>query len=270
MSMTLSRSSTILERIVSSTADALAKRKIEQPLSRLSASLPSLPRPRDFRAALAGDSCAIIAEIKRSSPSAGRILKDFDPPEIARDFEKGGAAALSVLTEEHFFEGNLAYIEAAKHVSSLPVLRKDFIIDPYQVYETRVHGGDALLLIAGLLGREGLKELLSLARSLGLASLVEVNSREDLEIALSAGADIIGINNRNLDTFETDLGTSEILAPLVPEGTILVSESGIAGKDDIKRLQKVGIMAFLVGEFLSRSPDRQRALQSLRDQETQQ
>lgn len=267
--MTLPRNATILQRIVSSTAESLAKRKIELPLSRLRASLPFLPRPRDFRAALDGDRCAIIAEIKRSSPSAGRILRDFDPPGMAGDFEKGGAAALSVLTEEHFFEGNLSYIEAVKHGSSLPVLRKDFIIDPYQVYETRVHGGDALLLIAGLLGREGLKELLSLAGSLGLASLVEVNSREDIEIALSAGAQIVGINNRNLDTFETDLGTSEILAPLVPEGTILVSESGIGGNDDIRRLQKVGIKAFLVGEFLSRSPDREKALKSLRNQEAQ-
>lgn len=194
-------------------------------------------------------------------------MKEFDPRGIARDFEKGGAAALSVLTEEQFFEGSLSYIEAVKSVSSLPVLRKDFIIDSYQVYETRVHGADALLLIAGLLGREGLKELLSLARSLGLASLVEVNSREDIEIALLAGAEIIGINNRNLDTFTTDLGTSEILAPFVPEGTIGVSESGIRGNDDIKRLQRAGIRAFLVGEFLSRSLDRTRALCSLRDQE---
>ncbi|MDD5476204.1 MAG: indole-3-glycerol phosphate synthase TrpC, partial [Syntrophales bacterium] len=212
---------------------------------------------------LGRDGQALIAEVKRSSPSAGRILEDFDPPRIASEFEKGGAAAVSVLTEECFFEGHIYFMEEVKKAISLPVLRKDFIIDSYQVHETRAHGGDALLLIVRILEDDRLGEFMELARSLDLATLVEVHTREELETALTAGAEIIGINNRNLRTFETDLTISEVLAPLVPDGKIVVSESGIRSGSDIARLRKAGISAFLVGEHLSRSTDAREAIRGL-------
>ncbi len=214
-----------------------------------------MPPTRDFRRALGGGDCAIIAEVKRRSPSRGVLRADFDPVRIAREYERHGAAAVSVLTDETFFGGSDADLTAVKGAISLPVLRKEFIIDPWQIHETRAIGADALLLIAAILGENQLREYRELAASLGLASLVEVHDREELEKALAAGAEIIGINNRDLKTFATDIGTSLALAPLVPADRIVVSESGIRSRAEIETLMKAGVRAFLIGETLVAAPD---------------
>ncbi|MBW2561845.1 MAG: indole-3-glycerol phosphate synthase TrpC [Deltaproteobacteria bacterium] len=223
------------------------------------------PAPRNFEAAVSGVDCAVIAEVKRSSPSKGRIREDFDPLAIASLYEENGAAAISVLTDEIFFEGKKAYLSEIQKRVSVPILRKDFIIDPYQICETRIIGADAVLLIAAILEGAALEDFIELAESLGLASLVEVHSQEELERALDAGAEIIGINNRNLKTFSTDLATSLELAPLVPEGRVVISESGIEGRGDIERLMEWGIHTFLVGETLMRAPDIGAELRALLD-----
>ena len=259
----------IVDTIVESVKEHLKTRKKEQPLQDLKEALHSQKqdRPRDFRSALEASDCAIIAEIKRSSPSAGRILELFDPSSRAATYEKAGAAALSVLTEENYFEGSLSYLTMARRVTAIPILRKDFIVDPYQIYEARVAGADAVLLIAGILESSRLTEFLALTRSLGMEALVEVHDKDELEKALSVDADIIGINNRDLKTFTVDLGTSERLSALIPAEKCLVAESGIRTRKDIRRLQAAGISAFLVGESLSRSADPARTLASLSDRE---
>ncbi len=259
----------IVDTIVESVKEHLKARKKERSLQDIKDALgrQKQDRPRDFRKALEGSDCAIIAEIKRSSPSAGRILESFDPASRAGTYEKAGAAALSVLTEERYFEGSLSYLAMARAVTAIPVLRKDFIVDPYQVYEARLAGADAVLLIAGILESSRLADFLALTRSLGMAALVEVHDEEELEKALSVDADIIGINNRDLKTFTVDLGTSEKLSALIPPGKCVVSESGIRTGDDVRRLQAAGISAFLVGESLSRSADPARTLAILSGRE---
>jgi len=220
--------------------------------------------PRGFRAALAKASGpAIIAEIKRRSPSKGEIRSDFDPAACARAYAAGGASALSVLTDEHFFGGDLAHLEAARAAVSLPAIRKDFVIDRYQVDEARAHGADAVLLIVAALDRKALRDLLTHARGRGLDVLVEVHDEGELRVALDAGVDLIGVNNRDLRTFATDLATTERLAPLVPASALLVAESGIAGPADVRRLAKAGARAFLVGESLMREQDLEAALRHL-------
>lgn len=199
-----------------------------------------LRSPCDFGTAIGGRPCSIIAEVKRSSPSKGRIRQDFDPFEIADLCEKNGAAAISVLTDEEFFEGTRTYLSGIKKVVDLPLLRKDFIIDPCQVYETRILGGDALLLIAGLLEQGQLTELILLAEELGLSALVEVHTREERDKALAAGARIIGINSRDLRTFSTTLGVTLELAPSIPRDRTVISESGIKTREDIETLQGGG------------------------------
>ncbi|MFB0505568.1 MAG: indole-3-glycerol phosphate synthase TrpC, partial [Thermodesulfobacteriota bacterium] len=199
--------------------------------------------------------CSIIAEVKRHSPSKGRIRQDFDPLQIAILYQENGAAAVSVLTDKEFFEGDRTYLSGIRKVVDLPLLRKDFIIDPYQIYETRILGGDALLLIARLLAKEQLREYIRLAESVGLSPLVEVHTREELDKALASGAQIIGINNRNLETFSTDLRITRDLAPCIPGDRLVVSESGINTREDIETLTKAGIHSFLVGEALMRAAD---------------
>ncbi|MDD5722830.1 MAG: indole-3-glycerol phosphate synthase TrpC [Syntrophales bacterium] len=221
------------------------------------------PSPRDFKAAISGADCAIIAEVKRSSPSKGRIREDFDHLAIASLYEENGAAAISVLTDETFFEGKKAYLSEIKKRAERPLLRKDFIIDQHQIYETRIIGADAVLLIAAILDDLMLVQFIGLAESLGLAPLVEVHSRQEMERALAAGATIIGINNRNLNTFVTDLATSLALAPLVPEGRVVISESGIETRGDIETLKGKGIHTFLIGETLMRAPDAGEKLREL-------
>jgi indole-3-glycerol phosphate synthase len=253
----------ILDEIIAVKKKEVAHRKEIRPIRELERAAEHLPPARDFRKALAGRGCAIIAEIKRRSPSKGRLCGDFDPVKMAKTYEANGAAAISVLTDRTFFEGDDAYLQAVKKAASLPVLRKDFTIDSYQVYETRVLGGDALLLIASLFEGKELKALIGLARSLGLSALVEVHSEEEAAKAVAADACIIGINNRDLRTFKTDLGKSLELARVIPADRIVVSESGIETKADIGRLSRAGIHAFLVGEALMRAADAGEKLREL-------
>jgi indole-3-glycerol phosphate synthase len=220
---------------------------------------------RGFRRALAkGSGARVIAEIKRRSPSKGEIRADFDPVGCARSYAEAGAAAISVLTDERFFGGRLEFLEAVRSEVDLRLLRKDFVIDAYQIDEARMSGADAVLLIVAALSREELGRLRQHAVSLGLDALVEVHDEEELESALAAGADLIGINNRDLRSFETDLGVTERLAPQVPGNALIVAESGIFSHEEIRRLEGVGVHAFLVGESLMREADVGLALRRLR------
>ncbi|MCX6628818.1 MAG: indole-3-glycerol phosphate synthase TrpC [Candidatus Solibacter sp.] len=218
---------------------------------------------RDFRAALAACAPAIIAEIKKASPSKGVLSHNFDPPAIARAYESGGAAALSVLTDETFFQGSLGDLEAARAAVSLPVLRKDFSIDPSQILEAAAHGADAILLIAAILSARQLRDFRETAARFRMSALVEVHNRRELDDAIDAGADLIGVNNRNLSTFQVTLDTSLALAAHMPAGALLVSESGIHQAADIVRLRAAGYHAFLVGEHLMKSGDPTAAMRKL-------
>ena len=218
---------------------------------------------RDFRAALRTKSPAVIAEIKQASPSKGVLVDDFDPQAIARDYERGGAAALSVLTDVKFFQGRLADLVTARGSTALPVLRKDFIIEEAQVAESAAHGADAILLIAAVLPVGRLRELRIYAGEFGLAALVEVHDEGELETAIDSGADVIGVNNRDLRTFKVSLETSVWLAGRIPKGVLKVSESGITCAADVRRLKAAGFDAFLVGEHLVKAPDRAAALRAL-------
>jgi indole-3-glycerol phosphate synthase len=245
----------ILEKILESKRGEVARLKQVKSIDRLKEAARGLPPPLDFRSAIRRASCSIIAEVKRKSPSRGRIREDFDPIEIATLYQENGAAAISVLTDEKFFEGRGEHLSDIRKVVDVPLLRKDFIIDPYQIYETRILGGDALLLIVRLLEEAQLREYIRLAESVGLSSLVEVHTREELDMALASEARIIGINNRDLRTFSTDLGITLDLAALIPEDRVVVSESGINTREDVERLMRAGIHAFLVGEALMRADD---------------
>jgi indole-3-glycerol phosphate synthase len=221
--------------------------------------------PRDFFGALqGGDPPAIIAEIKKASPSAGVIRPELDVGALVSKYEKGGAAALSVITEEDFFDGKPAYLREAKGESHLPVLCKDFIIDPVQIYAAREAGADALLLIVCVLEQNALVSLVETARSLGMACLVEVHNEEELVRVLATDARVIGINNRNLLTFEVDLKTTLALRPLIPAGRLVVSESGINQRTDVETLAAAGVDALLVGTSLMRSTDPEQKLNQLR------
>jgi len=210
---------------------------------------------RDFAARLEQTDLGVIAEVKKASPSKGLIREDFDPVGIARTYEKNGAAAISVLTEERFFQGHREHLEAIRQAVDLPILRKDFLIDSYQIVEARAWGADAVLLIVAILEDALLREMLDAAEACGLDVLVETHDESELERAADAGATIIGINNRDLRTFVTTLATAERLRPLVPAGAIAVAESGIHSRADIVRLRDAGFTSFLVGESLMRAPD---------------
>jgi indole-3-glycerol phosphate synthase len=218
---------------------------------------------RDFRQALAAQSPALIAEIKKASPSKGVLAHSFDPERIARQYEAGGAACLSVLTDEAFFQGSLQYLQAARGVCSLPVLRKDFTLNENHVLEAAAHGADAILLIAAILQQGEIQRLGELAARYRMAALVEVHNERDLAKAVDAGAGIIGVNNRDLNTFEVTLETSLRLAPRIPAGVLRVSESGIRSAQDIQRLREAGYQAFLVGEHLMKSEDPAAAARAL-------
>jgi len=210
--------------------------------------------PRGFRAAIATtDRVALIAEIKRASPSAGPIRADLSPSWMARQYERGGARCLSVLTDAKFFQGSLEDLAEAREATSLPVLRKDFVLDEIQVLEARAWGADCVLLIVAALARAELTRLLARARELGMDALVEVHSRAELDTALEVGAEMVGVNNRDLRTFEVNLRTAVALAPTVPEGVTVVAESGIRSPADVRRLKACGVDAILVGESLVRS-----------------
>jgi indole-3-glycerol phosphate synthase len=240
----------ILERIVQHKIEEIKRKKAALSFRDLREWSSGMKPRCDFKAAVDVRDGAIIAEIKRSSPSRGRIREDFDHLAIARIYEGNGAAAISVITEHRYFEGQASFLLDIREKIGIPLLRKDFVVDPYQIYETILFGGDALLLIARILEFQQLRDFIDLSSEVGLATLVEIHDEDDLEKALSAGARIIGINNRDLATFEVDLGTSLRLAPLVPEGVTVVSESGIRSRNDIERLMEAGIRAFLVGEAL--------------------
>jgi indole-3-glycerol phosphate synthase len=214
-----------------------------------------------FAEALSSDGLAVIAEMKKASPSAGVIRDNFDPVQIAKSYVKAGANAISVLTDEEYFQGSLQFIEQIRPFVPIPILRKDFIVDPYQLLEARTFGADAVLLIVAALDQTRLQSLLNKTYELGLEALVEVHSVEEMKIAVNAGAKIIGINNRNLETFTIDLATTEQLAPFAPPGTVLVGESGLHTKNDIQRMIQAGVDAVLVGTHFMKHPDPGIALQ---------
>ena len=224
-----------------------------------------LPPVRDFRGALAADGggLRIIAELKKASPSRGLIRADFDPVALAEAYARNGAVALSVLTDEKYFQGKLAYLDQIRARVDLPLLRKDFVVDPYQIRESRARGADAILLIVAALSRSELADLHTEAGEAGLASLVEVHSEEELDAAVEIGAKIIGINNRNLRTFEVSLETTRRLAPKLPRGVIAVCESGIRKRADLLDLARHGVSCFLIGEQLMSADDPGRRLAAL-------
>jgi indole-3-glycerol phosphate synthase len=251
--------SDILQRILARKVEEITERSARLPLAELVARIADLPDTRGFAAALeekieAGRP-AVIAEVKKASPSKGVIRADFDPVAIAQSYEHGGAACLSVLTDADFFQGSEAYLQQARAACSLPVLRKDFTIDPYQVYEARVIGADCILLIVAALADEALLDLSLLAAELDLDVLVEVHDEEELERALEIPAPLIGVNNRNLRTFEVSLETSLRLRKQMPADRVLVTESGLVVAEDVAKLRAAGIDAFLVGETFMRAAD---------------
>ena len=250
----------ILARILARKREEVADRSARVPLGELQARVQDCAPVRDFTAALQRHTLrgepAVIAEIKRASPSKGLLRPDFDPAAIARSYEAGGAACLSVLTDRDFFQGATAFLLAARAACALPVLRKDFMVDPYQIWESRQMGADCILLIVAALSDEQLVELEALARSLGLAVLVEVHDAAELERALRLPDSVlIGINNRNLRTFETRLETTWTLMHAIPAGRLIVTESGIHTPADVAAMRARGIHAFLVGEAFMRAPD---------------
>ena len=247
---------TILEEIYKHKLSEVAEDKKRVSLETLKEQCKKKQKARSFGAALkSSTNIRIIAEIKKASPSLGIIREDFNPVEIARIYETGGAAAISVLTDEKFFQGRLSYLTDVKKSVNLPILRKDFIIDSYQIYEARSAGADAILLIAALLTKEEIQHYLELARELDMDCLVEVHSEAELKKVLQTNADIIGINNRDLATFKTDLKTTVRLRPMIPTEKIVVSESGIKSRTDVEKLMKEGVDAILVGETLMKSND---------------
>ena len=257
----------ILARILDSKRQEVARARQAVPLETLRREAESLPPPRDFWTALQthdGRETRIIAEIKKASPSAGVIRADFDPLAIAATYARHGAAAISVLTDKPFFQGDLAVLRAVRQHVALPLLRKDFILDAYQLYEARRHGADAVLLIASALEVPVLADLASLSRELGLEPFVEVHTAAELEKALSCDCRLIGINNRDLHTFHTDVATTLELLPRVPSGHRVVSESGIRDRATVERLEVHGVAAFLVGESLMREPNIGAKLDQLR------
>lgn len=245
-----------LEEILQYKYAEVAVRKERTPIAELERGLKNAPLIRPFKQSLSGDSIELIAEIKKASPSKGLLCPDFEPVRIARDYEAAGVAAISVLTDKKFFQGSLDYLKLVKAETKKPsVLRKDFIIDRYQLYEARVYGADAVLLIVAALTELELKDLVNQALELGLDPLVEVHNSLELEIALSSGAELIGINNRNLKTFEVNLETTFRLLELIPKGKIVVSESGIKDAYDFRRLFQAGVNAVLVGESIVTASD---------------
>lgn len=252
--------SDVLKRILARKREEIAERKTRVPVAALRARIADAPPARGFAAALRTriehGHAAVIAEIKKASPSKGLIRADFDPAAIARSYAAGGAACLSVLTDVDFFQGSDAYLTEAREACGLPVLRKDFTIDRYQVEEARAIGADAILLIAGALDNAALANLHAYARQFGLDVLVEVHDAVDLQRALplpDPAHTLIGINNRNLRTFETRIETTVLLRPDVPGDRLLVAESGVAAREDVARLRAVGVRAFLVGEAFMRA-----------------
>jgi len=259
--------SDVLARICTDTRAAVAQRKAEQSLESMRAAATQAAPPRGFgrclKEATARGEFGLIAEIKKASPSGGLIRADFDPVSLARSYKDGGATCLSVLTDGKYFQGSVEHLQAARGAVDLPVLRKDFLLDEWQVYESRAIGADCILLIMAALSDSQARELEALARGLDMDVLAEVHDRRELERALGLETSLIGINNRNLHTLETNLATTEELAPLVPAERFLVAESGIRTTQDMRRLTAAGAQCFLVGEHLMRQPDVRAATEAL-------
>jgi indole-3-glycerol phosphate synthase len=262
----------ILDDILHRTRMDVLRRRAELPLAELKARCRDCAPPRDVRGALRREAATtgrrsgpirVIAEVKKASPSKGVIRADFAPAALARAYRDAGAHAISVLTDGPFFQGSLDHLIAVREAVDLPVLRKDFHVDPYQVWEARAAGADAVLLIAATLSPPDLADLLDLCRELTLTALVEVHTRQELETALASGAELIGMNNRDLKSFEVSLETTFALAPLAPAGVVLVSESGISQAEEVARLASAGVDAILVGEGLLRHADVGEAMRRL-------
>jgi len=254
----------IIDQIVATVRQGLAERKRQTPLTELERLVNNYGAPRDFQGAVRGEGIKLIAEIKRASPSKGWLCPDLDVATLARSYARGGAVAISVLTEPTFFKGSFADLTTARQVTYLPLLCKDFVLDPYQVYEARTCGADAILLITAILSLSELSALIKIAQGLGMSALVEVHSESEVKKALEAKGNPIGINNRNLADFSVDLGTTLRLRPLIPPDVTVVSESGIKSYADVIALKNAGVNAVLVGEALVTSPDPEAKLRELR------
>ena len=253
--MTVAKETDILREIAAYKRDFVARAKVGRSLADVRSHALDCPEPLDFRGALTGEGVALIAEIKKASPSRGLIRDDFEPADIAATYAGSGASALSVLTDEAYFQGSDAHLQAARAAAGLPVLRKDFTVDQYQLHEARVIGADAVLLIVALMDGGQLEDFLGIGRELGLSVLVEVHSLEEVQRALAVGADLIGVNNRDLKTFTTTLETTFELLPGIGGGAVTVSESGINSRADVEAVGEAGVDAVLVGEALMREPD---------------
>ena len=255
----------ILDKIIETKKTEVEQLKRQTTISILEKTIAQLEPCRNFRQAISGDTCAIIAEVKCASPSRGRFIVDFDPVRIAGVYEENGAAAISVLTDEKYFAGRKNYLTQIRQHVGLPILQKDFIIDPLQIYEARAIGADAVLLIVRVL-MEKLAQFIAAAENVGLSALVEVHTKAELDLALAADAEIIGINNRNLDTFVTDIDTSRKLRAQIPADKIVVAESGIVARADIEFLMQANIHAFLIGEALITAPDIGKKLRAFKEE----
>lgn len=256
----------ILQKIIEAKQEDVIARRVGLGEKELRAKIRDCEPTRGFARAIriaAAAGSAVIAEIKRASPSSGVIRPDFRPAQIARSYERGGATCLSVLTEVPNFQGADEYLVAARESVDLPVLRKDFVIDPWQILESRLMGADCILLIVAVLGRDKTGHFVELAAEAGLDAIAEVHNEEELEIALEASGTMIGVNNRDLHTFRTDLATTERLRPLIPRDRCMITESGVHSREDVERLRNCGVDAFLVGEAFMRAKDPGEALKGL-------
>jgi indole-3-glycerol phosphate synthase len=253
----------MLDKIIAQKREEVEQRKKVATITYLQERIATQKPALDLALALKGDHIRLIAEVKQASPSRGMLSPNFNPIELAQTYAEGGVAAISVLTEANYFMGGIEHLAAIKEVVGLPLLRKDFIFDLYQVYESRAYGADALLLIVAILSQEQLKELVSLSHSLGLKCLVEVHNKGEVERAILSEAEIIGINNRDLNTFTVDITTTRRLRPLIPQERIVVSESGVKNKRDIEKIGKWGVDAVLVGEALVTAGDVRAKMQEL-------
>ena len=249
------RTDTFLDKILAHKVDEIAACQRIRPLSELREAIRYLDAPRDVLTTLSREAIALIAEVKKASPSKGVLIENFDAVALAQTYADHGASMISVLTDEQFFQGALEYLTQVKRGVSVPVLRKDFIIDPYQVYEARTAGADAMLLIVGALDNVQLRDLYALAVELGMTPLVEVHTAEEMERALAQNVALVGVNNRDLKTFEVELATTERLTKMVPASVVLVAESGIHSTADVKRMAQAGAHAILVGESLVKAGD---------------
>jgi indole-3-glycerol phosphate synthase len=252
-----------LDDLLQATRDSLERRKRERPIAQLEHELASRGEGRPFQEALAHPGTSLIAEFKRRSPSAGVIREGSSVSDIVGAYEQGGAAAISVLTEEIHFGGSLEDLYEARRVTQLPILRKDFCVDIYQLYEAKVAGADAVLLVVGSLRMDDLERLYAEAQALDLDAIVEVHHEDELEVALELDVDVIGINNRNLEDFTVDIQTTVDLLAAIPTGKTVVSESGIRTRQEIEELERVGVDAVLIGETLMRAPDPEAAVRDL-------